>query len=213
MKPEIFAIPRTIVLCALALLPLAAACDDGSGASADAKVQVQITDAPSDYIQSAEVWVSRVYLQGGPGHTADTTDASTGGRVDLFNNPAAPFRVDLMALRAGVVANLTDSVAVESGDYHQLRIVVDSAKVTLKAGYTFQSGGVTSTLKIPSGSTSGIKVQLAKPVESDDGEVNSVLVDFDVNESFVIQGAVNAPFQGITFKPVIKGKSRASADL
>ncbi len=175
-------------------------------------VQVQITDAPSDFIQSAEIWVSRVYLQGGPGNATDTTDASTSGRVDLFNSTSAPFRVDLMALRAGLVANLTDSVAIESGDYRQLRIVVDSAKVTLKAGFTFVGGGVTSTLRIPSGSTSGIKVQLANSVESDEGEVNTILVDFDVNDSFVVQGAGPA-FQGVTFKPVIKEKSRASAEL
>jgi hypothetical protein len=29
----------------------------------DARVQIQITDAPSDYIESAEVWISRVYLK------------------------------------------------------------------------------------------------------------------------------------------------------
>jgi hypothetical protein len=65
-------------------------------------VQVQVTDAPSDNVQSAEIWVSRVYLQGGPGHERDTLDASTGGWRDLFNNATAPFKADLMLLRNGV---------------------------------------------------------------------------------------------------------------
>ena len=213
MRREIFSVPRTAVLCAVALMPLVVACSDGSGTSNDAKVQVQITDAPSDYIQSADIWVSQVYLQGGPGHAADTTDASSSGRVYLFNKPSTPFHADMMALRAGVVANLTDSVAVEPGSYNQLRIVVDSAKVTLKAGFTFEGGGVTTVLKIPSGSTSGIKVNLAKAVQSSEGAATILLVDFDVNQNFVIQGSLTAPFKGMTFTPVIQEKSRSSLQL
>ena len=213
MRWELSSAPRTFVLWAAALLPLVAACSDGSSTSTDAKVQVQITDAPSDYIQTADVWVSHVYLQGGPGHAADTTEASSSGRVDLFNKPSAPFHADLMALRAGVVANLTDSVAVEPGNYSQLRIVIDSAKVTLKAGFTFQGGGVTTILKVPSGSTSGIKVQLSKAVESSEGAASILLVDFDVDQNFVIQGPQTGPLQGITFTPVIKEKSRSSVQL
>lgn len=211
MNRELFSPSRILLLGLLALLPLVGACEDGTSAD-NARVHIQMTDAPSDMIQSAEIWVSRVYLQGGPGHAADTADASTGGRVDLFNNPARPFRVDLLLLRAGLVANLTDSVSVPAGDYKQLRIVVDSAKVTLKAGFKFEDGTTTMSLKIPSGSSSGVKVHLSSAVAAAEGSVLTLLVDVDVNDNFVIQASPNSPtsIRSITFKPVIKEKSRAS---
>ena len=212
MNRAFFAASRTFVL--LATAGLMAACADGTSAD-NAMIQVQMTDAPSDMIQSAEVWVSRVYLQGGPGHAADTADASTGGRVDLFNDKANPFHVDLLLLRNGLVANLTDSVSVEAGDYKQLRIVVDSATVTLKAPYKFENGTTSASLKIPSGSSSGVKVDLSTNVATEEGEVFTILVDVDVNQNFVIQSTPNAPnvIRSILFTPVIKEKARAKEQL
>jgi hypothetical protein len=208
MKWEIFAPSRKSVLIALALLPLAA-CSDGSGSSEDARVQVKVTDAPSDYLASAEVWVSRVYLQGGPGHQADTTDTS-GGTKDLFNDKDHPFHVDLLTLRSGIVANLTQPVTVDVGGYKMLRIVVDSAKVTLKQGFTFEGGGQTMSLKIPSGSSSGVKVFLNSDITLAAGDSTTVLVDFDVDQNFVVQGSLNSAtgVKGILFTPVIKEKTR-----
>jgi len=201
----------------LGALALALAACDSTDPSGDARVQIQLTDAPSDYIASAEVWISRVYLQGGPGD--DDQDGDDGdtpqGRKDLFNDPQNPFEVDLLALRDGVVANLTDSVAVEVGGYKGLRIVVDSAFVTLKTGYTFTGGATTRKLTIPSGSTSGIKVQLTGgDIEAEEGEVTTLLVDFDVNENFVIQGNPTGPvFSGILFTPVLHEMDREQDEL
>ena len=62
----------------------ASACSDTAGVPTS-KVQILLTDAPSDMIASAEVWISHVYLQGGEDDTADDP-----GRVDLFNDPDAP---------------------------------------------------------------------------------------------------------------------------
>src|SRR5262245_16328084 len=52
--------PSILIVAALSLLT---ACDDDL--SNGGTVQVQVTDAPSDFIQSADVWVSRVYLKCG----------------------------------------------------------------------------------------------------------------------------------------------------
>ena len=206
-----FAVRRKILLGALALLPLAAC--DATDSGEDARVQIQLTDAPADYIESAEIWISRVYLQGGPGDDDqdDGEDDTPQGRVDLFNDPENPFNVDLLVLRDGIVANLTEPVEVEAGSYKGLRIVVDSAFVTLKAGYTFASGATTQTLHIPSGSASGIKVQLAEPeIEAPEGGLTTLLVDFDVNQNFVIQGNPESPagIQGILFTPVLRELAR-----
>jgi hypothetical protein len=212
MKQEYFAAPRTLLLGLLALVPLVGACDDSTASENDAMVQIQMTDAAADYIQTAEVWVSKVYLQGGPGHAADTTDTETKGRVYLFNDAAHPFHVDLLTLSSGAVKTLTDSVAVPAGNYKQLRIVVDSAKVTLKAGFKFEDGTSTKTLKIPSGSSSGIKVQLPKDLGSETGSLTVLLVDFDVDQSLKIQLSSQAAntLKSMSLEPVIKEKSRAS---
>ena len=213
MKREMFAAPRITVLCALSFPLLAAACgDNGTDAADQAKMQVQITDAPSDFIQTTDIWVSRVYLQGGPGHEADTTDTGTSGRVDLFNNPTAPFKADLMALRNGLTANLTPATTIDAGSYKQLRIVVDSAKVTLKSGYQFENGTTTSVLKIPSGSSSGVKVVLNSTLTADAGTTGVLLVDLDVNQNFVLQTSGNsaAVFRTPVFTPLIKEMRRTS---
>jgi hypothetical protein len=205
-----FAVTRQLMLGSLALLPFLAACDE-TGTDADrAIVSIQMTDALADAIQTADVWVSKVYLQGGPGNSADTADASTGGRVYLFNNPSSPFHVDLLTLSKGVVANLTDSVDVEAGSYKQLRIVVDSAKVTLKSGFKFEDGTTTKIVKIPSGSSSGIKVQLSGDLAPAAGDTTSVLIDFDVESSFTMQPSGQGPntFRNPSMSPVIREKSR-----
>lgn len=205
-----FSVTRTLVLAGVAIL--AAACsDDSTGSSNNATVQIQLTDATKDYLQSAEVWISRVYLQGGPGNPADTADASTSGRTDLFNKPASPFHVDLLTLSAGTIKNLTDSVKVPAGSYSQLRIVVDSSKVTLKSPWKFDDGTTTRSIKIPSGSTSGVKVKLNSSLTAADGKATTLLADFNVDQSFNVQLKANQAntIQSVSLSPVIMEKSRS----
>jgi hypothetical protein len=214
MTRENFSVTRKAVRASLALLPLLAACESivtDAPADADhAVVAIQLTDANADAIQTADVWVSKVYLQGGPGSRNDTADASTGGRVYLFNDPSKAFHVDLLTLRNGIVANLTDSVRIEAGAYRQLRIVVDSVKLALKAGFRFEDGATTKTVKTPSGSTSGVKVQLSKDIETAGGDTLLVLADFDVEASINLPNSPNAPntFRNPSMSPVIKERSR-----
>lgn len=210
MRREIFSATRKIVLGAMAVLPLAAC--DGTDAE-PAFVSIELTDAPADNIQSAEVWISRVYLQGGPGNATDTTDTASSGRVDLFNNASAPFKADLLALQAGVTANLAQPTSVEPGNYGQLRIVVDSAKVTLKSPFTFEGGETVKSFKIPSGSTSGVKVLLNGAIDAEAGDTTTVLADMDVNANFNIQFAPGSAtvIRQIIFTPVIKEKNRSTS--
>ena len=216
MSRKIVATRRVAVLGAMALLPLAACEDDPAGSGDDAHIQIQFTDAPADLIESAEVWISRVYLQGGPDDDdQDDEDGDTpNGRVDLFNDPAHPFEVDLLVLADGVTANLSAPVDIPPGDYKGLRVVVDSAFVTLKTGFTFPGGATTKALKIPSGSTSGLKVQLNGEIEAEEGATTTLLLDFDVNQSFVIQGqkppATGGTVQNILLTPVIREMERSS---
>lgn len=178
-----------------------------------AYVQVLLTDAPTDMLDSAHVWISHVYLVGGGGSEPDTAEADTtsagNGKLDLYNDPANPLKFDLLQLRDGVTADLTGQVPVEASTYQGLRFVVDSAKVTLAEGYTFQNGTRVDVLKVPSGQRSGIKVKLKDVLSLDENDVMTVTVDFDVDENFKIQmDNQSGDVRRVMFKPVLREKKR-----
>ncbi|HEX6850821.1 MAG TPA: DUF4382 domain-containing protein [Candidatus Polarisedimenticolaceae bacterium] len=160
------------------------------------QVRVLLTDAPSDSIESANVTISRVYL---------TSDA--GPHVDVMPAGDPSVTYDLLDLRNGVEALLADRV-VPAGTYGQLRLVVESADVTLVPGLTFEDGTNFRSLKVPSGMQSGIKVQLATPIDADPGEITIVVVDFDVNQNFVLQGATGTTVNDVLFTPLLQEKRR-----
>lgn len=202
---------RILIGTALALvLLIVTACDSSTGPenaeSGEALLQILLTDAPADYIAEAWVTIPRVYLI--PGEE----DPEEGPPfVDLFNDADEPLEYDLLTLRDGVTADMTGEVEVPAGTYNQLRMIVSRAEVTLIDGVEFADGGSTRELQIPSGAQSGIKVQLAEPITTEEGTINVVLVDFDVDQNFVIQGNPETPagIQGILFTPVLRELSRS----
>jgi Domain of unknown function (DUF4382) len=193
------------LVCLIVALILAPSCSDSAPMSAEggeSQLRIFLTDVPSDYIASAEVTISHVYL-------VPNTDGPES--VQLLSASESPKTFDLMDLRNGVQALLADAT-VPAGDYNQLRLVVDNATVTLVDGYTFADGTTTRTLSIPSSATAGIKVQLASSVEAADGEMTILVVDFDVNQSFVMQGSAESRTSiiGFTFIPVITETDRTT---
>jgi uncharacterized protein DUF4382 len=170
----------------LSILFLVMACNMTGPRMVD--VTVRLTDAPPPTdVASATVWVSKVYLVGTPGQfTINETKA----------------KYDLLKLQNGVTA-LLGSALIPVGDYEQLRLVVDSARVTLAAGFTFSDGTTEKTLKVPSGGESGLKVNFGGPVHIDPGHT-TVTVDFDASQSFIFQGNPTSP-NGVLFTPVLHG--------
>ena len=193
---------------ALAFVMMVACNSAPSEPAGEARIRVLLTDAPSDYIASAEVEITRVYLQGGGAEEGD--DA---GRVDLFNDPDNPRVYDLLTLRDGVTADLTGAVTVEPGQYGQLRMVVGQATVTLIDGFSFRDGETSKALFVPSGAQSGIKIQLVQDVTVSPGDLTTIIVDFDVDQNFVLQGNPETPagIHGILFTPVLREKSRETS--
>ena len=157
------------------------------------RVRLYLTDAPDPAIESAVVWISRAYLVPG----ADSQP------VVLTDEPQ---EYDLLQLQNGVTALLGDST-VPAGTYSQLRLVVDSARLTLAAGVTFNDGSSTKSLKVPSGSESGIKVSF--PGQLDLTDSAAVVVDFDVATNFVFQGPPSGP-KSVLFTPHLKGSVQPS---
>jgi hypothetical protein len=148
-----------------------------------------LTDAPFpfDLVAEANVTIQNVALKG------------SGADSVLLSDVAQPF--NLLDLQNGVTTPLAD-LEVPAGTYNQLRLVVDdSASIVLKAGDEYR-------LKVPSGSQSGIKILLGN-LALEDGDLAQITVDFNVENSFVVQGNPDTPagIKGFIFKPVVKAKS------
>jgi hypothetical protein len=168
-----------------------AACEMPPGsASEQSRIRLLLTDAPGPDIESAVVWISRAYLvPGEEGEAVVVTDE--------------PQEHDLLLLQNGVTALLGDA-SVPAGTYAQLRLVVDSARLTLADGFTFDDGSTTKSLRVPSGAQTGIKVNFAGGLDLT-GDVD-VVVDFDVAQNFVFQGPPQGPYR-VLFTPHLKGSA------
>ncbi len=164
-------------------------CSDFTGTGERGTLTVLLTDAAGDMLDSATIYVSEVYVIGGNG--------TSGPRYTISDTAAVYNLLDFQ----GGVTTLLGSADIPVGDYHQLRLVVDSARAVLKPVYSFADGSSAASLTVPSGGTSGLKVNFAGPVHVSPGET-VLVVDFDVERSFVFQGSVGNPIS-VSFKPVI----------
>lgn len=182
---------------ALAVSSVAGACGDSTGLG-DATVRVLLTDAPGEYIASASVDIGSVELvPAGDGPPIVITEDGTDGPIDLLELTDA-------------ATELLGEASLESGSYAQLRLVVESARVALVEGYAFRDGSTERDLTVPSGAQTGIKLNLRAPDEGGPVEIEPgeavVVVDFDVGESFVLQGSPDTPagIEGVLFTPTVR---------
>src|SRR6056297_2837208 len=119
------------------------ACDDGTSPQGDASLRVLLTDAPIDYVASAWVDIGSVELISANGEAP----------IVLTEDGTDDF-VDLLDLQNAVTHTLADA-DIEAGDYTQLRLIVEAARVELAEGYEFNDGSVEKDLFIPSGAQTG----------------------------------------------------------
>lgn len=160
-----------IVLAGLALSLGLAACENDPAGSNTARVSVLLTDAPGDFA-SADVEIREIYLVG------DADEEGTNGRITLFDGSAL---FDLLDLQNGVTAELAQ-VTVPPGTYHQIRLVIGDATITTEGGTTYSTED--NTLKCPSCAQSGLKVKLPGGGLTLASGEQSIVVDFDVAQSF-----------------------------
>ena len=192
----------------LIVLGLALQACDSSEPAGRAQLNVRLTDAPFpfDLATSADVTITRIELLAAERDgdaSNDTTDAEDIlDRIVLFDGE--PVRLNLLDLRDGVDTLLVSGFSIPAdGSYNRLRFFVgEDAEVRFADGSVYD-------LKLPSAQQSGIKVALPT-YDADvaaDGEID-VLIDFDVEKSFVTRGNPAAPgFQGFLFKPVLEVES------
>ncbi len=182
------------------------ACDSADPARGEARLTVRLTDDPFpfDLADAAVVTITRIELLAADRDVAD--DDTTGldevlDRIVLFDGE--PVELNLLDLRDGIDTLLVNRVSIPAdGSYNKLRFFVgEDAEVRFTDGSVYD-------LKLPSARQSGIKVTLPDyDADAADGEID-VLIDFDVEKSFVTRGNPAAPgFQGFLFRPVLEVES------
>lgn len=167
------------LLAGLLLIVAFAACTEKQQdkESSSAKLEIRLTDAPGDYdallldIQDVQI----------------NPDNDDQGWISLEG--VEPQQIDLLQL-AGGKEEVIASDYLEPAFYNQIRLVLGDDNILVVDGQEIP-------IKIPSGSTSGLKLNLQKELEA--GAIYSVLLDFDVVKSVVAKG--NGQY---SLKPVIR---------
>lgn len=176
-----------LLSCVLAMVCLVG-CDSSSDEGA--RVRILLTDAPGD-IAEAYVTIDRVELVG--------DDEEDRGAFVLMDEP---IRLNLIELQDGITETLGDR-RVPVGAYSQIRLIVsETADVKLEDGTTFN-------LKAPSAAQSGIKVNVPDFDTENGGDIVEVVLDFNVERSFVKAGASGK----YIFKPVVRAQSIAVNEI
>ncbi|PIB32718.1 DUF4382 domain-containing protein [Maribacter sp. 4G9] len=190
---------------------LATSCsDDSPNMDGTGRLRVQMVDAPFPFDQVAEANVTvfkiDVRLKKGEIITEDdeTTDA------EEMDDPFVVLMeeeipLNLLDLVNGTTASLAD-LEVPAGTYDLVRVYVKGVNVVLMDGTEYD-------LKVPSGAQTGIKVFIKPGLTIVGGLSADLLLDFDVNRSFVTKGntKVAGGITGFNFKPVIKASNMSTA--
>jgi len=114
---------------------------------------------------------------------------------------------NLLDLQNGVTVVLSVT-EVPPGQYDLVRLYVAGASITLD-----DEEETTFDLTVPSGAQTGIKVFLDPPLTVAEAVTTELLLDFDVSQSFVVQGNPDTPegINGFHFQPVVRGANLSVA--
>jgi autotransporter translocation and assembly factor TamB len=197
---------RAAALLAAFALP-ALGCSDDNSPSGTTSLTVNMTDAAGD-IKAAVVTISEIYLVGS-GDQAHVTLTST------------PVTTNLLDL-ANSTKTLVNAHDVTDGTYSELRFVItggyvevenDDGSTSIYASSSDYAGlpagaAVAGQLQMPSLGQSGLKVDLPADALTLDGTAETLLLDFDVSQSFGHAAGNSGTW---VMHPVIKGATFTEA--
>ncbi len=144
----------------------------------DGSMTVKMTDAPANLVK---VNVEVVGFE---------VNHDKNGWISL---PIREGIYDLLELQNNVNVILADQVAIPVGKINQVRLVLGTQN-------SIQDTIAVYPLKIPSGMETGLKLNVDQVIEPN--KTVEIVLDFDVNESIVIDGT-----NSYSLKPVLKLKS------
>jgi len=167
--------------------------------SGNGKVVLSLTDAPFpvSLVDQAVVSIDKIEIRTKAVKATTEEEADKESQyVVLYEGAEKEF--DLLDLQNGVTAELL-SLDILPGSYDFIRMHITKAAVILQDGTKFD-------LKIPGGSTSGLKIKITPDLVIESGVESEVVLDFDVSKSFVAQGNIKSKngIKGFIFKPVLR---------
>lgn len=185
-------LPNSLAAIAVAMFLFVVGCDsvDDDSSRGSAALSVLMTDAPFPFDLVDEAWVT----------ISGISAVSSEGEIELSDDRET---LNLLDLTGGVTALLADEIDVPAGVYSEIRLDVEDASILLKDGQEFD-------VKVPS---ERIKILIGR-LELDEDESATVVLDFKVGRSFVVQGNPDTPagIKGFHFQPVVKAVGYVSDD-
>jgi hypothetical protein len=166
------------------------------------KLVIKLTDAPFpiNMIDAATVYINKVEIR-------KKSEGEELGYpyITLLEELEEPLEFNLLDLRNGITADLVE-MEIEAGNYDLIRLYVETASLAVKEGDTY-------SMKVPSGAQTGIKVFIEPDLHVAGGLTTDVLLDFNVERSFILKGNANTPagIKGFNFKPVIRAVNKTTA--
>lgn len=148
-------------------------------------ITIELTDAPTDYLATANVDIGAITIHRTGNDAAADDTASPGQDAGWIEIVADGGTHNLLELQ-GVTADLGTAI-LEEGNYNQIRMEIESASVDLAPGYMFDDGTTQRTLDITGNSV--LKFHLfnidgGRGLELTPGET-VLVIDFDVSENFI----------------------------
>jgi len=158
---------------------------------------VKVTDGPFpiDLIDSANVIIDRIEIR--KANEIDDNPYITISEDTLIYN--------LVDLQNGVTSDLPE-IEIPVGSYDLVRFYIAEASVVLNDGQKFN-------LVVPSGMQTGIKLFIDPAIDVAGGLTSELIIDFDLDRSFKIQGNPDTPagIKGFHFSPVIRAVNNSTA--
>ncbi|MBN2365289.1 MAG: DUF4382 domain-containing protein [Calditrichaeota bacterium] len=154
-------------------------------------LRIKLTDAPFpiDMVSEANVTINKIEIR---------QESSQAGENPFLVLTEEELGYNLLDLQNGITADLAE-IEIPVGDYNLLRLYVSAANIILTDGTVYD-------LTIPSGAQTGIKIFVEPAIQVVGGLTTELVLDFDVSQSFIVQGNPFTPagINGFIFTPVIR---------
>ncbi len=169
------------------------ACDKSDETPKNGKLRILLTDKPYpvENIKNALVSLYKIELRAKKNNSDG--NMGNGNPFIIVMNESKEF--NLVDLQNGVTEELA-MVEIPAGTYDLVRLHMRDASIELNDGKLYG-------LKIPSGSSSGLKIFIKPEIVVDGGLTSELLLDINLNRSLVMKGNPNN-IEGFNFNPVIR---------
>lgn len=166
------------ILAAASMTLMLTACDSGDSVSSTGSLNLNITDAPVDMADKVVVEFSGVEIKPAEGKSI-TFNFSESCEADPVS-----CQIDLLALNAGISAQILADETVPAGKYNWVRLMV-KAEEGVRDSYIVV-GDQEHELRIPSGDKTGLKLNRGFVIPA--GGEGSFTIDFDLRKSVHMTG-------------------------